>query len=189
MSTADGLVVSSSQIIANDLYRRTVAPRLHPDLAEDALDRRVLFISRVATVVVLLICLGMAWLLLNVNITLIVWIGSGGMMAAFAGPLVVGALWRGVTRAGAYAGLVIGFAAFVTLHMQLLNPDWFASGLLRNVVAWLYAEGPTRFPVRPWANSRPSRLLSSSPKRRNRSPMNTSTRFSADPSHSRCVGT
>ena len=28
MSTADGLVVSSSQTIANDLYRRTVAPRL-----------------------------------------------------------------------------------------------------------------------------------------------------------------
>ena len=145
MSTADGLVVSSSQIIANDLYRRTVAPRLHPDLAEDALDRRVLFISRVATVAVLLICLGMAWSLLNVNITLIVWIGSGGMMAAFAGPLVVGALWRGVTRAGAYAGLVIGFAAFVTLHIQLLNPDWFASGLLRNVVAWSYAEGPNPF--------------------------------------------
>ena len=28
MSTADGLVISSSQVIANDLYRRTIVPRL-----------------------------------------------------------------------------------------------------------------------------------------------------------------
>ena len=50
MSTADGLVVSSSQIVANDLYRRTIAPRFHSHLSDEQLDRRVLVISRWATV-------------------------------------------------------------------------------------------------------------------------------------------
>ena len=145
MSTADGLVVSSSQVIANDLYRRTIAPRMHPDLQGEALDKRVLTISRVATVVVLLLCMGMAWALIDVNIALIIWIGTGGMMAAFAGPLVVGALWRGVTKRGAYAGLISGFTTFIVLHTQLLNPEWFGSGALGTAATWLYNEGPNPF--------------------------------------------
>jgi len=146
MSTADGLVVSSSQVIANDLYRRTIAPKFHPELAEDVLDRRVLLISRVATVVVLLVCMGMAWALIDKNVALIVWIGNGGMMAAFAGPLVVGALWRGVTAKGAYAGLVAGFVAFLILHTNLLEAHWFgSSGVLHNAVAWLEREGPNPY--------------------------------------------
>ena len=145
MSTADGLVVSSSQIIANDLYRRTIVPITKPDLSDDELDQRVLKISRISTVVVLLICMIMAWSLMDVNVSLIVWIGLGGMMASFAGPLVVGALWRGVTRHGAYAGLIAGFTTFLILHMQLLNPDWFAQGTIHTAVTWLYGEGPNPF--------------------------------------------
>ncbi len=146
MSTADGLVVSSSQVIANDLYRRTLAPKFAANLAAEALDKRVLLISRVATVGVLLICMGMAWLLIEKNVSLIVWIGNGGMMAAFAGPLVVGALWRGVTAKGAYAGLLSGFVAFLILHTNLLEAHWFgSSGTLHNVVAWLEQEGPNPY--------------------------------------------
>jgi Na+/proline symporter len=74
-----------------------------------------------------------------------VWIGNGGMMAAFAGPLVVGALWRGVTRYGAYAGLLSGFITFLVLHTQQLDPGWFGPGTLRDVVAWLYREGPNPY--------------------------------------------
>ena len=145
MSTADGLVVSSSQIIANDLYRRTIVPRLKTPLSEAVLDRRVLRISRVSTVVVLILTMGMAWALLDVNIAMIVWIGNGGMMAAFAGPLMVGALWKGVTRAGAYAGLLGGFLTFLVLHTRMLDPGWFDAGLLHTVVAWLHAEGPNPY--------------------------------------------
>jgi Na+/proline symporter len=146
MSTADGLVVSSSQIVANDLYRRTIAPRLHGDLSEDALDRRVLWLSRVSTVVVLVVAMAMAWALMDVNIALIVWIGTGGMMAAFAGPLVVGALWRGVTAAGAYAGLVGGFATFLFLHTGQIDPGWFTTGSRwQEVALWLRVEAPNPY--------------------------------------------
>ena len=143
MSTADGLVVSSSQIIANDLYRRTFAARLLPNATSEQQDRIELNIGRVATVVTLVICTVMAWFLIDLNIAIIVWIGIGGMMAAFAGPLVLGALWKGVTRSGAYAGLIGGFGTFVVLHMQLIDPAWFeGTGLLHVVVSWLYGEGP-----------------------------------------------
>jgi len=145
MSTADGLVVSSSQIIANDLYRRTIAPRLSNPPSEEQLDKQVLAISRVSTVAVLLVCMAMAWALVETNIALIVWIGNGGMMAAFAGPLVIGALWRGVTRKGAYAGLAAGFFTFLVLHTQLLDPNWFAPAAVYNVVNWLYVEGTNPF--------------------------------------------
>ena len=145
MSTADGLVISSSQIVANDLYRRSIVPRLRHALSDAELDRRVLRISRVATVVILLLCMALGWAMLDRNITLIVWIGTGGMMAAFGGPLVLGALWRGVTRAGAYAGLLSGIATFTLLHAQLIDPDWFGEGTFGQIASWLYAEGPNPF--------------------------------------------
>lgn len=145
MSTADGLVVSSSQIIANDLYRRTVAPRIHAHLSDEAVDRKVLVISRWSTAVVLVMCMGLAWMLVDRNIALIIMIGSGGMMAAFAGPLVMGALWRGVTKSGAYAGLASGMAAFLILHSAILDPTWFTWPWLRSAVEWLVGEAPNPF--------------------------------------------
>ena len=145
MSTADGLVVSSSQVIANDIYRRTIAPRYQKHLSPGELDRRVLFISRASIVVVLLVCMMLAWGLMNTNISLIVWTGVGGMMAAFAGPLVVGALWRGVTTAGAYAGLATGFCVFLILHSQLISPAWFSPGPVQDAALWLYREGPNPY--------------------------------------------
>ena len=145
MSTADGLVVSSSQIIANDLYRRSLAPKFHAHLSEEALDHRVLMISRYSTVGVLLITMAMAWGLRDINVALIVWIGVGGMMAALSGPLIIGALWRGVTRAGAYAGLIGGITTFVILHAQLIDPNWFGPEFFFDAATWLYGEGPNPY--------------------------------------------
>ena len=58
MSTADGLVVSSSQVIANDLYRRTFVPKMKLDekYSEEQIDKHVLTLSRLSTVVVLVLC-------------------------------------------------------------------------------------------------------------------------------------
>ena len=145
MSTADGLVVSSSQIIANDVYRRTLAPKLHPNLSQSELDSRVLSISRWSTVAVLVICAAMAWSLMDVNVSLVVWIGVGGMMAAFAGPLVLGALWPGVTLKGAYSGLLSGFLVFIIIHAQVLEPQWFIGVGMDGAVAWLRGEGPNPY--------------------------------------------
>ena len=79
MSTADGLVVSSAQVFANDLYRRTFATKWSANLTSEELDRRVLTISRWGTLIVLISSAAMAWALLDVNIALLVWMGIGGI--------------------------------------------------------------------------------------------------------------
>jgi sodium/proline symporter len=124
MSTADGLVISSAQVFANDLYRRTLARRWSPQLSKEALDRRVLLVSRWATVGVLAASAAVAWALLDVNIALLVWMGIGGMTAALAGPLLLGTLWSGVTERGALSGMLTGFITFAVLHSQILPVYW-----------------------------------------------------------------
>ena len=115
-------------------------------MSDAKIDNNVLKISRVSTVVILISCAFFAQALLNKNVALIVWIGIGGMMAAFSGPLIIGALWRGVTRRGAYAGLISGMGTFIILHAQLLDPLWFEySSVVQNITGWLIKQGPNPF--------------------------------------------
>ncbi len=146
MSTADGLVVSSSQIVANDLYRLSFVPRYRADLSAEEVERRVLKISRIATVVIMVLCTALAWSMLDMNVTIIVWIGTGCMMAAFAGPLILGAVWRGVTKAGAFAGLLSGGIVFIVTFNAMIRPEWFEPGVLRYAAQWLEIESPN-----PWS--------------------------------------
>ena len=146
MSTADGLVVSSSQIVANDLYRLTFVPRFRAHLSDAEVERRVLNISRISTVVIMVLCTALAWSMLDMNVTIIVWIGTGCMMAAFAGPLILGAVWRGVTKAGAFAGLLTGGLVFIVTFNAMIKPEWFDPGTLQNIAIWLRIEAPN-----PWS--------------------------------------
>lgn len=120
MSTADGLVISASQVFANDIYRLSIVPKWRAHLSEEEVDKQVLNISRYATVAVLVGSAFMAWALLDVNIALIVWIGIGGMTSALAGPLVLGSQWSGVNKSGAIAGMLGGAITFIMLHSGLL---------------------------------------------------------------------
>jgi SSS family transporter len=141
MSTADGLVVSISQIFANDIFRRTVAPRWLPRLDPAAVDRIGLRIGRVATVLVLLAAIALAWSTRHKNVALLVWMGIGGMTAATAAPMFLGVLWRGATRAGALVGFVVGGAVFSVLHAGLVEAAWFAGSTLAAAGTWLAAQG------------------------------------------------
>ena len=140
MSTADGLIVSASQVFANDLYRRSLAPRLRPNEAPEDLEKRVLAISRWSTVVILIGSAAMAWALLDVNIALIVWIGIGGMNSALAGPLVLGSQWSRVNRPGAIAGMLVGISTFIALHT-----GWFAQSAQLSPDSWLAVQSTNPF--------------------------------------------
>ena len=149
MSTADGLVVSSSQIIANDLYRCSYVPRFQRDV--DSRDDRVVAcccLSRIATVVTMAICTLMAWMLMDRNVALIVWIGTGGMMAAFAGPLVMGAdLVRCDEERARSQGSSAAQPSFLITHSGIIDPAWFAPGTHCTMSAsWLRIEAPN-----PWS--------------------------------------
>jgi len=136
MSTADGLVISTSQVFANDIYRRSIAPRLHPDEDEAALDRNVLVISRVVTALTLMGSATLAWFVIDMNVVLLVWVGVGGFIAALMGPLVVGSIWRGVTRAGALAGFWTGAVLFILIHAEIISGEWLAGTSLEAFGAW-----------------------------------------------------
>jgi len=130
MSTADGLVISTSQVFANDIYRRTLSKLLHPDASDEEVDHNVLRISRFSIIFVLLGAAVLAWYSIGQNIALMVWVGLGGMMAALAGPLILGVFWRGVTAQGAIWGFITGAVSFIALRNGLLPAGAADAGLL-----------------------------------------------------------
>ncbi len=146
MSTADGLIISSSQVIANDLYRRTLAGYWHADRSDAEIEQFTLQISRWATLGTLLVSAGLAWAFMGMNVLLLVWIGLGGMMAALAGPLLLGTVWRGVTARGAIAGFAAGAISFIVLHAGMIQPDWFNPGSTLHLAAtWLVRQAPNPY--------------------------------------------
>jgi SSS family transporter len=145
MSTSDGLVISSSQVFANDLYRRTLAKRLHPDQDRQALDVRVLRISRYATLLIMVAASVLAWYTVDINIALLTWYGIGGMVAGLAGPLVLGLFWRGMTRAGALSGFFGGTTTFIVLHTGWFPANWFEATWFADWANWLAAQAPNPY--------------------------------------------
>ncbi len=137
MSTADGLVVSTAQIFANDIFRRTIAPRWMSDRDDHDIDRIGLLISRVATILILIGAVAFAWTTRDMNVALLVWIGIGGMMAASAAPMFLGVLWRRATRAGSITGFIVGGIAFTVLHSGFIDAAWFVGGGLEIAGTWL----------------------------------------------------
>lgn len=136
MSTADGLVISTSQVFANDIYRRSLAKILHPQASEVEIEHKVMAISRWGIVAVLLGAGVLAWHSIGQNIALMVWAGLGGMMAALAGPLILGVFWRGVTRQGAIWGFIVGAISFTVLRNTWL-PTGIEGGSLLEQVGFL----------------------------------------------------
>jgi len=130
MSTADGLVISTSQVFANDIYRRSIAPRIHKDHDQAQLDRNVLAISRFMTAFTIVGAAILGWLTMSMNVVLLMWIGVGGFVAALMGPLVVGSIWFGVTRAGALWGFWAGAITFILVHGEIVRGAWLAGTAL-----------------------------------------------------------
>ncbi|MEM7542803.1 MAG: sodium:pantothenate symporter [Pseudomonadota bacterium] len=145
MSTADGLVVSTSQVFANDIYRLSLAPRLKNKPDDATVDRVSLLISRVATILVVGLSIWLAWESQTMNIALLVAAGVGGMTAAISGPVFAGMLWQGTTKAGALCGFVVGGVVFMVSKLGLLDPTSFGSGALSAAVAWFDAQASNPF--------------------------------------------
>ena len=149
MSTADGLLISTSQVFANDIYRRSIAPRIHASHSEEQLDKNVLSISRVVTVLTLFGAIILGWSIMDMNVTLLIWAGVGGFTAALMGPLVFGSLWSGVTKPAAVAGFWGGVITFLIIHGEVISGAWleqtfFAGTALAGIGDWygFYAKSP-----------------------------------------------
>ena len=147
MSTADGLVIAMSQVVANDLYRLTFAPKFHGAKSKEDIDRITLLISRIATVLVLAASVALAFATQNMNISLLVALGFGGLSAALWGPLVLGVFWRGLTATGGIAGFVCGGVTFIVIASGFVSASGVEGSALHAVTAWLERQTPNAFSV------------------------------------------
>lgn len=145
MSTADGLVISISQVFANDLYRRTLVKVLHRKATDAEIDRHILGISRWSIIIVLVAAALLAWESIGQNIALMVWVGLGGMMAALAGPLILGVFWSGVTKQGAIWGFVIGAVSFTALRNAWFPEGAADGGLVQHGLFWIKSQADNPF--------------------------------------------
>jgi Na+/proline symporter len=118
MSTADGLFIAIAVIFSNDIYRRTLAPRIHADRSAQQIDHFALWISRAATVLVGLAAIALAWNPPDF-LSVLLWIGVGGIVSGAAGPLLVGSLWRRATRPAAIASFLTGVVLYATLWLVI----------------------------------------------------------------------
>jgi SSS family transporter len=116
LSTSDGLIVSYSQIFANDIYRKTIAKN-NPD--KEKVEKNSLIIGRFVVVLTILVSI-----LISYNppasLALFLWIGIGGIVSGLAGPLVIGGLWKRGNKQGAITSFIIGVLCYTVLSLGWL---------------------------------------------------------------------
>lgn len=116
VSTTDGLLMSVSQIFANDLYRKTWVRARGGDPDSPEVDRRALAIGRVGVVVAGIVA---AWAVFTPPeaLAILLWVGIGGIISSLTAPLFLGLYWPGISREGALIGAFSAFAVYFLLHL------------------------------------------------------------------------
>ena len=112
ISTLTALVLSSSSVITLDLLG-TIAPNMKPKTS--------LWTMRSLCVVFVILSLAINFLMQNTPIMSLMSLSWGTIAGAFLAPFLYGLLWRGVTRAGAFAGVICG--ALISLIPPLTTGD------------------------------------------------------------------
>jgi Na+/proline symporter len=74
-----------------------------------------------------------------------VWAGLGGMMAALAGPLILGVFWRGVTKQGAIWGFMMGAVSFTVLRNSWLPIGDAGGNMLQQGLFWVHSQANNPF--------------------------------------------
>jgi cation/acetate symporter len=113
LSTADGLLLTISNALAQDLYFETVNPQAPPL-------RRVM-LSKILLMVVALFA---AWFATNRPVNILFWVTCAFSLAAstFFPVLLLGLYWPAMSRAGAVAAMVSGLA--VSFYYIVANHPW-----------------------------------------------------------------
>ncbi len=125
MSTADGLYLGLSQSIANDIFRKTIVPRTKMSLA--ASERWVKWITRIMIIVITF--LGIFFALTPPKyLTVMLWIGIGGIMSAAGAPLFIGAVWQRATKTAAIATFLLGIVSYVFFYQVVKFGPFAATG-------------------------------------------------------------
>ncbi len=107
MSTVDSQLLVATSAITEDIYRKLINP--------DATQQYLVRLARIFTVVVALVAfiLGLRAERLVYWLVLYAW---GGLAASFGPPLILSLKWRGTTRYGVFAGMIVGAITIVVWY-------------------------------------------------------------------------
>jgi len=147
MSTIDSLLILASSAITRDFYQKI----FRPDLKDEDLTK----FSRIATVVMALVALGIAILLYNLyperQIFWIMIFGWSGIAATFCPVIILSLFWKGYSEQGAIASMISGFISiiffkFVVTEIESVGAyfkelDVLApSFLVAIIVGWIFSK-------------------------------------------------
>ena len=112
MSTADSQLLVASSAVAEDFYKGL--------LRKDATEEECLWVGRGAVIVIALIAFSLAMDRDSKVLELVAyaWAGFG---AAFGPTILLSLYWRGMTRAGAIAGIIVG--GLTVIIWELLSKE------------------------------------------------------------------
>lgn len=117
MSTIDSLLILASSAITRDFYQKI----FRPDLKDEDLTN----FSRIITVVMALIALGIAILLYNLypdrQIFWIMIFGWSGIAATFCPVIILTLFWKGYSEKGAIASMITGFVCVILFKFVFSN--------------------------------------------------------------------
>ncbi|MDI3499766.1 MAG: solute:Na+ symporter, family, partial [Synergistaceae bacterium] len=98
LSTADSCLVGSVAIFVNDIYRKLINP--------DAKDRELIKVSRIATIVLGILAIGLAYMVPRI-IELVLYAYTFGAAGLFF-PMLALLFWKRATAAGAFWSILLG---------------------------------------------------------------------------------
>lgn len=139
MSTVDSLLVLASSAVVRDVYQKVLRP--------DTPDSALVGMSRVMTVVLAFVALGITLLVTGPNQTVFWFVifGWSGIAATFCPTVILSLFWRRFSRNGALAAMATGFVCVplfefvpmgeVVTALGGLPPSFLLSGLMGIVVS------------------------------------------------------
>jgi sodium/proline symporter len=103
MSTADSQLLVTTSAVSEDVYHQSIHPK--------ASQGHLVLVSRLVTLALGVAAIGLAQLPRSIfDKVLFAW---GGLGAAFGPALVLSLWWKGTTRSGVLAGMLVGFLTII----------------------------------------------------------------------------
>lgn len=119
MSTIDSLLILASSAVTRDFYQKI----FRPDLKDEDLTT----FSRLVTIGMAIIALGIAILLYNLypdrQIFWIMIFGWSGIAATFCPVIILSLFWKGYSEKGAIASMITGFASVIFFKFVVSDMD------------------------------------------------------------------
>ncbi len=112
MSTLSSLVLVSSSAISVDLVKGFIRPKME--------DKKVVLSMRILCGVFVLFSLLVALFQIQ-QIFVLMSLSWGAVSGAFLAPFLLGVRWKGVTKAGAWTGILTGITVDVVLYILLTS--------------------------------------------------------------------